>query len=345
MTLAVSYMRLRQLLLLLPALALFACGDSRLPQLELSGQAMGTTFKVLLVAPQESLDTEALDAEIVAALQTVDALASTWRDDSELTVLNNDLSIDWIPVTREFCDLLDQSLAISKTTGGAFDPTIGPLVNLWGFGPDGQIVEPPSSADVVAAKHRVGFDLLEADCAERLVRKDVADLYIDLSGWAKGYAVDQVADLLNTHSVANYLVEIGGELRVKGQNSEGGKWAIGIEAPSTSARVPHAVLNVTDASVATSGDYRNYFEHDGQRFSHTIDPRTGHPVTHKLAAVTVVNPSAAYADAMATALLVLGPDDGPALARELGIAGYFLVRDQTEIQEITTPDFDRLSTQ
>ena len=342
---AANKMRLRQLLLLLPAIALFACGDSRLPQLELTGQAMGTTFKVLLVEPQESLDTDALDIEIVAALQTVDLLASTWRDDSELTAFNSDQSIDWIPVTKEFCELLDRSLEISKTTGGAFDPTIGPLVNLWGFGPDGQIVEPPSAADIDAAQHRVGFDLLEADCTERLVRKDVADLYVDLSGWAKGYSVDQVAELLDTRGIDNYLVEIGGELRVKGQNSEGGKWAIGIEAPSTSARVPHAVVNVTNTSVATSGDYRNYFEHGGQRFSHTIDARTGHPVTHNLAAVTVMNASAAYADAMATALLVLGPDDGPELARNLGIAGYFLVRSQTDIREITTPDFDRLSAQ
>ncbi len=175
------------------------------------------------------------------------------------------------------------------------------------------------------------------------MRKDVADLYVDLSGWAKGYAVDQLAELLDARGIENYLVEIGGELRVKGQNREGEKWAIGIEAPSTSARVPQAILHVTDTSVATSGDYRNYFEHEGQRFSHTIDARTGRPVSHDLAAVTVVNPSTAYADAMATALLVLGPDDGPELARELDIAGYFLVRNQTEIREITTPGFDRLS--
>jgi thiamine biosynthesis lipoprotein len=166
---------------------------------------------------------------------------------------------------------------------------------------------------------------------------------VDLSGWAKGYAVDQLAALLDTQGIDNYLVEIGGELRVKGMNRDKAKWAIGIEAPSTSARVPHAILHVTDTSVATSGDYRNYFEHDGERFSHTIDARTGRPVAHDLAAVTVVNPSTAYADAMATALLVLGPEDGPQLARELGIAGYFLVRNQTDIREITTPEFDRLS--
>ncbi len=338
-------MHLRYFLALLPALALCACGDSRLPQLELSGHAMGTTFKVILVEPPETLAPDALESELVAALQTVDLLASTWRDDSELTTLNNDLSIDWIPVSAEFCDLLDSSLEMSRVTGGAFDLTIGPLVNLWGFGPGGEIIEPPSTADIAAAQHRVGYDMLEADCAERLVRKDVPDLYVDLSGWAKGHAVDQLAEVLDASGVSNYMVEIGGELRVKGQNSESRKWAIGIEAPSTSERVPQAVLRLTDTSVATSGDYRNYFSHDGEDYSHTIDARTGRPVTHDLAAVTVVGASAAYADAMATALLVLGPEDGPELARELGVAGYFLIRDQTGIREITTPDFDRLSAQ
>lgn len=338
-------MRLRHLLVLLPALALSACGDARLPQLELTGSAMGTTFKVVLVEPTEAIATDTLESELVAALQTVDLLASTWRDDSELASFNVDHSIDWIPVSAEFCELLESSLDISKTTDGAFDLTIGPLVNLWGFGPDGQIVEPPSAADIAAAQHRVGFDMLEADCKERLVRKDVPDLYVDLSGWAKGYAVDQLAELLDARGIVNYLVEIGGEVRVKGINSESRKWAIAIEAPSTSKRVPHAVLRVTDTSVATSGDYRNYFTHEDNNYSHTIDARTGRPVTHDLAAVTVFDPSAAYADAMATALLVLGPEAGPALARKLDIAGYFLVRDKTDIHEITTPEFDRLMTQ
>jgi thiamine biosynthesis lipoprotein len=304
---------------------------------------MGTTFNVVLVEPPESIASDTLENELVAALQSVDRLASTWRDDSELTAFNLDLSIDWIPVSGEFCNLLESALEVSEITDGAFDLTIGPLTNLWGFGPDGQGIDPPSDDDIVAARQRVGFRNLEVDCADRLVRKDVPDLYVDLSGWAKGYAVDQLAELLDASGIDNYLVEIGGELRVKGKNRDNDNWAIGIEAPSTSGRVPHAILRVTDTAVATSGDYRNYFEYEGQRFSHTIDARTGQPVSHDLAAVTVVNPSTAYADAMATALLVLGPDDGPRLAYDLGIAGYFLVRNQTGIVEITTPEFDTLS--
>jgi len=336
-------MSLHRFLLLLPALVLAACGDSRLPQLELAGSAMGTTFKVLLVEPPDTLAAAKLEADIVASLGGVDELASTWRDDSELSIFNANPSVDWIVVSAEFCKVLDQALAVSRETGGAFDITVGPLVNLWGFGPDGQILTPPSDEAIDTAMRSVGFDKIEADCDERLVRKTLPTLYVDLSGWAKGYAVDQVARLLNSNGLENYLVEIGGEIRVSGHNSKNGKWAIAVEAPSTSERLPHAVLRITDTSVATSGDYRNYFAHDGQNFSHTIDTRTGRPVSHDLAAVTVLNPSTAYADAMATALLVLGPEAGPSLATKLGVAGYFLVRNQTGIREITTPVFDQLS--
>jgi thiamine biosynthesis lipoprotein len=335
---------LRSLTTCLALLAVAGC-DSSSPQLDLDGSALGTSFVVSLVAPPDDLDAEQLREDLTAVLRNVDDLASTWRADSELSVFNADQSIDWIPVSAEFCLLLEHSREVSEATNGAFDLTIGPLVNLWGFGPDGQVTAPPASSDIEAAQRRVGFDKLETDCDERLVRKDVPNLYVDLSGWAKGYAVDQLTELLNARGFENYLVEIGGELKVKGQNREGKNWAIGIEAPSTSARVPQAVVHVTNTGVATSGDYRNFFEHDGQRFSHTIDARTGRPVTHKLAAVTVIDPSAAYADAMATALLVLGPDAGPALAEELDLAAYFLVRNQTDILEITTTEFDTLSAQ
>ena len=333
---------LRSLTLCLALLALCACNNAS-PQTDLQGTALGTSFVVSVVGIPAELDADILQQDILDVLGSLDRLASTWRDDSDLSALNAALSVDWISVSEPFCDLLEHSLEISRITRGAFDPTVGPLVNLWGFGPAGPISEPPADGDIVAAQHRVGFDLIEVDCKEQLVRKDVPDLYVDLSGWAKGHAVDLVAGLLDSRGVENYMVEIGGELRISGHNRKGRKWAIGIEAPSTSERVPHAVVHVTDTSVATSGDYRNYFEHDGQRYSHTVDPRTGRPVTHSLAAVTVVDASAAFADAMATALLVLGPEEGPELARELGIAAYFLVRDASGIREISTTDFDTLS--
>jgi thiamine biosynthesis lipoprotein len=335
-------MALRFLLLLLPVLA--ACGEQRLPQLELAGSALGTTFKVAIVEPAATLDRIGLEAEIVATLARIDQLASTWRSDSELSAFNQQQSSDWLAVSPEFCAALAASLEISRLTDGAFDITVGPLVNLWGFGPDGTVSEPPTDAAIAAALQLVGHDKLHTDCERGVARKDLGALYVDLSGWAKGRAVDAVSATLDTSGVDNYLVEIGGELRVRGHNSERRKWAVGIEAPSTSQRVPRAIIRVSDTSVATSGDYRNYFRYDGTSYSHTIDPRTGRPVSHDLAAVTVVHPENAFADAMATALLVMGPEAGPTLAEDLGIAAYFLVRRPNDIEEIVTPQFEGLTT-
>lgn len=334
-------MALRFLLLLLPVVA--ACSDQRLPQLELAGSALGTTFKVAIVEPLADLDSETLEADILATLTHIDELASTWRSDSELSRFNADRATEWVGVSAEFCVALADALEVSRLTGGAFDVTVGPLVNLWGFGPDGPVAEPPTDEVIDAALQSVGYDKLHTDCSRGVARKDHASVYVDLSGWAKGYAVDAVAELLEARSVDNFLVEIGGELRVRGHNSERRKWAVAIEAPSTSARVPHAILRITDTSIATSGDYRNYFEYRDTSYSHTIDPRTGRPVRHKLAAVTVIHPVNAFADALATALLVLGPEAGPPLAEDLGIAAYFLVRRETGIEEIATPQFDLLS--
>ncbi len=330
-------------LLLVAALLFAACGDGRLPQLELRGNAMGTTFNVSIVEPPAGFDMAALEADIVATLKRIDDLASTWRTDSELSVFNADPSIDWIAVSAELCDALVVALDLGRITGGAFDVTVGPLVNLWGFGPDGQVTEPPGDTAIEAARQTVGYGMIETDCAGGRVRKGHERMYVDLSGWAKGFAVDELAILLDKQGLANYLVEIGGEIRVRGHNSDAANWALAIEAPSTSARVPHAVIRVTNTSVATSGDYRNFFEHDGSSYSHTIDPRTGRPVAHNLAAVSVLHESAAHADALATALLVLGPEAGPALASELGIAAYFLARGTTDILEVTTPEFDRIT--
>ncbi len=329
-------------LFLISLLALAGCGSDSLPQYELSGSAMGTTFNITLVDPADDLGDERLQASITETLGRINDLASTWKPESQLSRLNAERSTDWIAVSSELCAALESALEIGRLSEGAFDITVGPLVNLWGFGPDGAVANPPSDEALAAALESVGYELLDTRCDQPAVRKAHAELYVDLSGWAKGHAVDEVATLLDREGHANYLVEIGGELRMRGHNAAGLKWAIAVEAPSTLRRKPHSVLRLTDTSVATSGDYRNYFEYDGVHYSHTIDARTGRPVTHNLAAVTVVNESAAFADAMATALLVLGPDEGPKLATNQRIAGYFLVRNATGLEELTTPEFDLL---
>jgi thiamine biosynthesis lipoprotein len=332
--------------LAITAFLLGACEhDSRLPEYELTGDTMGTTFSVKLVAPSESLPRDVLQQQIVATLDGVENLASTYRDLSELSIFNANPSTEWIAASPEFCEVIETALQISRSTGGAFDITVGPLVNLWGFGPDGDMRNPPTQDQIDSAASRVGYERLQTDCSVPAVRKDKDDVYVDLSAWAKGYAVDRIAELLNDYELADYLVEIGGEMRLRGHNADNLDWAVAIEAPFDSTRAVQTILRLTNRGVATSGDYRNYYEHEGTRYSHTIDARSGRPVSHALAAVTVIGPSAAFADGMATALLVLGPEAGPALAEKLGVAGYFLVRGHTGVEELTTSLFDAMKIQ
>ena len=323
-----------------------ACSETnQLPTYDLSGDAMGTTFNVTLVAPPVDTDLDALQARIYEVLEHVEDIASTYRSESELSRFNADPSTDWIKVTPEFCHMVVAALDVSFLTKGAFDITVGPLVNLWGFGPTDMTNELPTNGEIVAAQAMVGYEKLETDCDYGSLRKTSAGMYVDLSGWAKGYAVDEIADLLDAEHFENYLVEIGGELQLKGHNPAREKFNIAVEKPLKNNNMQYAPVRVTNASVASSGDYRNYYEHDGQRYSHTIDPRTGRPISHSLTGVTVVSTTTAYADAMATALLVLGADDGHALAEKLKIAAYFLVKSDNGIEEKLTSEFEKLRQQ
>ena len=331
---------------LLSSIVAIGCSDDTvLSSYDLRGNTMGTTFNVTLVAPPAQADLNQLKTGIQEKLEHIENIASTYRADSELSLFNANPSTEWVSVSPEFCDMIAAAQDVSETTGGAFDITVGPLVNLWGFGPTQSEQELPTDEEVAAAQLRVGNLKLQTDCEQSMLRKSIADVYVDLSGWAKGYAVDEVAALLDASQLANYLVEIGGELRVSGHNAELQKFAIAVEKPLKNNEMAYSIIRLSNVAVATSGDYRNFYEHDAQRYSHTIDPRTGRPVTHDLTGVTVVTSSTAYADAMATALLVLGPDDGHALAERLDLASYFLVRTEHGIEEISTSQFTQLRQQ
>jgi len=322
---------------------MFACQDSsRLPEYELAGATMGTSFNVKVVAPPDELPMEALRQQIRDKLDSIEKLTSTYIKESELSMFNANPSTDWIDVSAELCIVVEQALNLSRETDGAFDITVGPLVNLWGFGAEGIANRPPTTDEIQSALSRVGYRRLQTRCDAPAMRKQQSDLYVDLSGWAKGYAVDELAALLDKRALSDYLIEIGGELRAQGLNAEGRKWAIAIEKPDPNGRDVQFVLRLTDMGVATSGDYRNFFEHEGVRYSHTIDTQSGWPVSHALAAVTVIDESAATADALATALLVLGPERGLAMADKLEIAGYFLLRGPAGVEAVTTPVFDRM---
>jgi len=285
---------------------------------------MGTSYSITLVNPPATLPLADLQVEIESELERVEALASTYRSDSELSTLNAALSNDWIGVSAELCLMLSRARRTSQQSDGAFDLTVGPLVSLWGFGSHHQGAEIPSQRDIDIALRSIGFAKLQLDCRQSRVRKSVAGMQIDLSGWAKGHAVDRVAELIARAAVNDFLVEIGGELRVSGHNRRKSPFKIGIEKPVAGNTDVLTILRITNGGIATSGNYRNFFDHAGKRYSHTIDPRTGWPVQHKLASVTVMSDTAAHADALATALLVLGPNAGMVMANKQGIAALFV---------------------
>lgn len=325
--------------LLLPLLCSCDVGEERLPEHEFVGSSMGTIFSVKVVAPPSDIDTTALQWQIEDLLSGIERAMSTYLAESELSRFNNSRSTDWFETSHELCEAIAAAQLISAYTGGVFDITVGPLVNLWGFGPTGAVTEPPDHDDIAEAVASIGHSRLQADCTIPALRKDLPALYVDLSAFAKGYAVDRISVMLDDQGFADYLVELGGELRIRGNNSKSERWAIAVEKPIQSGRSMQSIISLTDTALATSGDYRNYFEHGGVRYSHTIDPRTGFPVSHSAASVTVLADTAAFADAVATALLVLGPSDGLAFAERENIAAIFLLRSGTGIEERMTSVF------
>lgn len=292
----------------------------------LQGFTMGTSYSIQVVDMPASIEPQRLQVEIDAELELVNNLMSTYREGSELSRFNRSRSKDWFAVSPALVSLVQTALRTSDLSGGAFDATVGPLVNLWGFGPGGESSSVPKDAQIAEARARVGHDKLSVRADPPSLRKSEPELYLDLSAIAKGYGVDRIAGLLDRAGVADYLVEIGGELRGRGHNGSGQPWRIAIERPDRNKREVHKVVELRGGAMATSGDYRNFFELDGKLYSHSIDPRTGRPVSHNLASVTVLAPTAARADALATAFLVLGPKEGPDLAESLGAAALFILR-------------------
>lgn len=338
-------MRLYQLATaVLACVAIAGCGNEESTvEYELSGSAMGTRYSVTVAEPLTAERRELLEHRIGGAIDGIEQAMSTYIVESDVSRFNASRSTEWIEVSGSVCEAVTAAHELSEMTGGAFDITVGPLVNLWGFGPETVELAPPPPAEIATAQARVGYQRVHADCSKPALRKDRPDVYIDLSAWAKGFAVDRVAALLDELGIENYLVELGGELRMSGRNAQGELWAIAIEKPSDNGLDIRLVVRLTDRGVSTSGDYRNYFVYEGRRYSHLIDGRQGRPVTHNLASVTVVADRAAFADAMATALLVLGPEEGMELAVHEGIAAYFQVRLDGSFGETMSPAFEALT--
>jgi thiamine biosynthesis lipoprotein len=322
---------------LLVTLVLAGCAQPR--PVVFTGSVMGTTWSVQILG---DVDAD-METTIAARLGQINDRMTTYSKESELARFSASADTDWMTVSAELAVVVAEAQRVAALTEGAFDVTVSPLVELWGFGSAGATDEVPGKTAIAAVRSRVGYQQLAVTTQPPALRKNSAGLTVDLSAIAKGYAVDQVAALLAARGLRNYLVEIGGELKAAGSNSRGESWNIAVEQPTPGARRVQRAFHVADLAVATSGDYRNFFERDGRRYSHTIDPRTGYPVNHELASVTVLNPSAMAADAYATGLLVLGDQDGYDFALTHDLAALFVVRDGSDFRERATPRFEALT--
>ena len=315
--------------LLLFFLALVACRDTNQSKpypFVYTEMIMGTSFTIKATKLPEVIKTESLKSQIKVLLDRLNGDLSTYEPKSALSIFNQNLKSDWKIIPHSLLNILIEAQRVSQLSAGAFDISVGKLVNLWGFGVEPMDFTLPDESVLKEILATTGYQFLLIDESVSKIKKQQPALYLDLSAIAKGYAVDQVALLLETEGINDYMVEIGGEIRLKGQNISGGGWKIAIEKPTPEKRMIQRVVSISNIAMATSGDYRNFFEFEGKRYSHTIDPRTGYPVTHQLASVTILNKSAMTADALATAIMVLGEEEGYQLAQQQNIAALFIIK-------------------
>jgi len=317
-------------------LAFFVSGCSQSAQIiSLSGNTMGTTYHIKVVQSEQLPEASLLQAEIDLALEKVNDQMSTYRPDSELSRFNSMGHEETISVSKDTAFVINEGLHLYEVTDGALDITLGPLVNLWGFGPDKRPTEVPSEDVIAKAKAKTGIEYLHLEGNK--LSKTNPDLYVDLSSIAKGFGVDVVAGILDKYKVSGYLVEIGGELSVYGNKIDGAPWRVAIEQPDVDDREIQQVIAPGDNAIATSGDYRNYYEEDGRQFSHLIDPRDGYPIDHRLASVTVLHKQSMVADGYATAMMVLGTEKSLALAEQENLA-IMLIEKQDDGFEVFYSD-------
>ncbi|MDH4156994.1 MAG: FAD:protein FMN transferase [candidate division Zixibacteria bacterium] len=335
----------------LPAVLLVAMGllagtcsgprEGREPTV-IDGLTMGTTYTVQ-IAKHPRLSARSvlqIKKDLDSLFAQINREMSIYDNNSEISRFNRSRKTDWFAVSHSTAELINEALTVSKKTEGAFDVTVGPLVNLWGFGPKTGNLTVPGQEKIAEQMSHCGYRKLSARLAPPAIRKTTGNVSCDLSAIAKGHGVDRAAAYLDSAQIDDYLIEIGGEIKARGTNAENQPWQVGIAAPDSTFGVGK-IVSLNKAAMATSGNYRNYFEVAGVRYSHIIDPRTGRPVTHDLASVTVIHDNCAYADAMATALIVLGPDAGYDLAVREGLATLMIVREGSTYSEKATPRFAR----
>jgi FAD:protein FMN transferase len=305
---------------------------------EIAGEVQGTTYHIKLVIPEGSdLKPEELRQLIEQRFAEIDAKLSNYRQDSEISRLNQQRTSDWLPISAEIAELIGIARQVYQKSAGCYDLTVKPLFDLWGFSRhQGKV---PEQAAIDQVLPHLGLAKVEVDPAGPRLRKQDPELAIDLSSIAQGYTVGSVARLLEQKDITNYMVEIGGEMQVKGHKPSGEPWRIAVEKPTPFSREVLKILAIRQESgtaVMTSGTYRNFFEEQGHSYSHILDPRTGRPVDHHLLSVTVMHDDPTWADAWSTALLCLGEEQGFRLAEDEGLRALFVYADGTELRERMT---------
>lgn len=295
----------------------------------LLGETMGSAWSVKIVGTLP-MPAEQLQAGIQARFEAVDQALSTYRADSALSRFNRDDRGEWVDVDPQLAAVMAYALSLSEESGGAYDVTVAPLVNLWGFGPDPATYRVPEAAAIAEARSHVGWRRVQVDLAQLRARKEPG-VRVDLSSLGKGRGVDHVAEYLDAQGVSNYLIDLSGKLRARGKNSAGGAWLVAVERPVADATsedpaMEPEVVGLRDSSVATAGDYRRFFEIGGRHYSHIIDPRTAEPVTHSTVSATALGITCMEADAWATVLMVMPPDAALALADRHQIKALLIER-------------------
>ncbi|WP_299015935.1 FAD:protein FMN transferase [uncultured Photobacterium sp.] len=323
--------------LLVLAFTLSGCGDQR-EMVHLNGSTMGTYYSIKLINQEGLPSAEELQAEIDRRLELVNDQMSTYRKHSELSRFNQHKSDTPFEVSADTVKVVTEAIRLAKLTDGALDVTVGPVVNLWSFGPEARPEHTPTEEELSERQKVVGIHHLSVEGNK--LKKDIPELYVDLSSIAKGFGVDVVADYFEQLNVADYLVEIGGELRLKGNNLKGVPWRIAIEKPTDDgSRSVQEIIEPGNMAVATSGDYRNYFEEGGVRYSHLIDPKTCKPISNHVVSVSVLHPSSMTADALATAFSVMGEEKTLELAQKENLPVLLVVKTEQGFKEYTSDAF------
>ncbi|PTS83489.1 thiamine biosynthesis protein ApbE [Pseudomonas sp. HMWF032] len=306
---------------------------------EFGGPTMGSTYSIKYVRSDGAPSLDQLKHETDAILSEVDQQMSTYRDDSLIEQFNQAPAGTCQTMPAPVLELVEAGRILNEQSQGAFDLTLEPLLNLWGFGPQGRAEQVPTAEQLAAARARTGMQYLRRD-GQQLCKE--INLQVDFNSIAAGYTVDRIAQRLTELGVKSYLVEVTGELKAAGIKPDGQPWRIGLEAPQEGERVAQRILALDGYGISTSGDYRNYFEENGRRYSHTLDPLTAAPITHTLAAVTVADKSTLRADGLSTLLMVMGTERGLVFAERMGIAAFFVTREGDAFVTQGTQAFEQL---